>query len=226
MTRPYVQINVAMTADGKIDTVERKGALISSPSDKDRVDELRAASDLVMVGGHTLLSEDPRLTVKSTALRAGRVERGQPPNPAKAGVVTIAEFKPGCQFLTAGPAKVYVFTTTKTSPSHIEFLRAQGVEVFIEGDDRVDLESMLSTLADEGVQRILVEGGGILNFELIRQKLVDRITIYLAPRVFGGFSAPTLADGSGLPFSDAVSLLLDKVENYGDGGILLNYHLP
>ena len=226
MTRPHVHINVAMTADGKIDTVERKGALISSGLDKERVDKLRAGSDLVMVGGHTLLSEDPKLTVKSAALQAERVKRGLPPNPAKAGVVTIAEFKPGCQFLTAGPAEVYVFTTTKTSASQIDFLSAQGVEVFVNGADQVNLVSMLSKLADDGIERILVEGGGILNFELIRLKLVDSITIYLAPRVFGGGSAPTLADGSGLPFSDAVSLILDEVENYGNGGILLNYHLP
>ncbi len=215
-----------MTADGKIDTVERKGALISSVLDKERVDKLRAGSDLVMVGGHTLLSEDPKLTVKSSALQSERVKRSQPPNPAKAGVVTIAKFKPGCQFLTAGPAKVYVFTTTKTSTSQIDFLRAQGAEVSIDDADQVNLLSMLSKLADDGIERILVEGGGILNFELIRLKLVDIITIYLAPLAFGGGSAPTLADGSGLPFSDAVSLILDEVEKYGDGGILLKYHLP
>ena len=73
MNRPYVFINVAMTADGKIDTFERKGAAISSQRDKERVDQLRAESDAVMVGGKTLLDEDPKLTVKSEELRAGRL---------------------------------------------------------------------------------------------------------------------------------------------------------
>ena len=226
MILPHVHINVAMTADGKIDTLERKGALISSALDKERVDKLRAASDLVMVGGHTLLGEDPKLTVKSAALRTDRVKLGLPPNPAKACVVTIADLKPGCQFLTAGPAKVYVFTTSKTSNGQINSLRAQGAEVNVDAAEWVDLKSMLEKLANDGVQQILVEGGGTLNFEMIRQKLVDRITVYIAPWVFGGAEAPTLADGSGLPFSDAVSLRLDEFVNDDDGGILLNYHLP
>jgi 2,5-diamino-6-(ribosylamino)-4(3H)-pyrimidinone 5'-phosphate reductase len=62
MNRPFVFINVAMTADGKIDTLARKGAAISSQRDKERVDQLRAESDAIMVGGRTLLDEDPKLT--------------------------------------------------------------------------------------------------------------------------------------------------------------------
>ena len=85
MNRQFVFINVAMTADGKIDTFERKGAAISSPLDKQRVDRLRAGSDAVMVGGRTLLDEDPKLTVKSELLRAERVARGWTPNPVKVG---------------------------------------------------------------------------------------------------------------------------------------------
>src|SRR4030067_3360810 len=102
MNLPYVHINVAMTADGKIDTFERKGAAISSQRDKERVDGLRAGSDAVLVGGHTLLDEDPKLTVKSEALRAERVRRGLPPNPAKVGIVTIVKFEPDSDFLNAG----------------------------------------------------------------------------------------------------------------------------
>ena len=75
MERPFVFINVAMTADGKIDTVARKGAPISSERDKERVDQLRAESDAVMVGGRTLLDEDPKLTVKLETLRKDRVAR-------------------------------------------------------------------------------------------------------------------------------------------------------
>ena len=71
MDRPLVFINVAMTLEGKIDTFERKGAVISSQSDRERVDRLRAESDAVMVGGRTLLDEDPKLTVKSEALALG-----------------------------------------------------------------------------------------------------------------------------------------------------------
>src|SRR5437588_10895211 len=88
MQRPYVLINVAATADGKIDTVERRGAPISSEADRARVDALRAGVDAVMVGGRTLLGEDPRLTVRSPDLRAQRVARGAAPNPAKLSLLS------------------------------------------------------------------------------------------------------------------------------------------
>lgn len=71
--RPYVILNVAMTADGKTDTVGRSGARISSEADMKRVDKLRAEMDAVMVGGRTLLENDPRLTVKAERLRQERL---------------------------------------------------------------------------------------------------------------------------------------------------------
>src|SRR3954452_23402579 len=82
-SRPYVLINVASTVDGKIDTIERRGAVISGEADRERVQRLRASVDAIMVGSRTLLEEDPRLTVRSEALRAERVARGLTPNPAK-----------------------------------------------------------------------------------------------------------------------------------------------
>ena len=102
MNRPYTFINVAMTADGKIDTFERKGAAISSKRDKQRVDELRAASDGILVGGKTLLEESPKLTVKSKALREDRVKRGLSPNPIKVGVVSIADIPIESDFIQTG----------------------------------------------------------------------------------------------------------------------------
>src|SRR5688500_7315191 len=117
MKRPFVFINVVRTADGKIDTFERKGASISSQSDKERVDRLRAESDAVMVGGKTLLDEDPKLTVKSEILRAERVARGLSPNPVKVCIVTQATIKPNSAFLTAGPASTVIFTTCQDRKS-------------------------------------------------------------------------------------------------------------
>src|SRR5690242_6342637 len=127
MTRPFVFINVAMTADGKIDTFERKGSAISSARDKERVDQLRAEADAVMVGGRTLLDEDPKLTVKSEALRSERVARELSPNPIKVGVVTEANIRLDSDFLNTGPADIVIFTTRRTSKEHISELKARGV---------------------------------------------------------------------------------------------------
>ncbi len=225
MNRPYVFINIAATADGKIDTFERKGASISSRRDKDRVDELRAGADAVLVGGKTLLGELPKLTVKGEALREARIKRGMTSNPMKVGVVTNAAIPLESDFIKAGPAKVVIFTTPQTSISQLETLRMNGVEVFVHETARVDPQRMMNTLAELGVKRLMVEGGGTINFELLRLGLVDELMVYIAPMIFGGDNAPTLESGLGVAGSEAISLKLINVETHEDGGVLLHYKL-
>ena len=225
MNRPYVFINVAMTADGKIDTFERKGAAISSQRDKERVDQLRAESDAVMVGGKTLLDEDPALTVKSEALRADRVARGLSPNPVKVGIVTKADIKPDSVFLNTGSAGIVIFTTRQTSKDEVSFLKSRGVKVYVDDAEKVNLPNALATLKELGITRLMVEGGARLNFELLKLESVDEVTMYVAPMIFGGETAPTMAAGSGLKRSEAIPLKLIHVEHYDDGGVLLKYLL-
>ena len=221
--RPHVHINVAATADGKIDTFERRGASISTPRDKDRVDRLRADADAVMVGGRTLHGDDPSLSVRSESLRAARRQRGLPENPAKVSVSTNLQLRPDCLFLTAGPARVLLFTTPRTSGQALEGLRAAGAKVFVHDADRVDLLTALDTLAQEGVQRLMVEGGATLNFEVLQLGVVNDLTIFIAPRIFGGATAPTPAGGAGLAAASAIPLQLIEVNKWDDGGVLLHY---
>src|SRR6266849_6439830 len=250
--KPYVLINVAASVDGKIDTVERGGAAISSERDRRRVDALRASVDAVMVGGHTVIDEDPRLTVKSAELRAGRVERGVPENPAKVAVISSSlQLNPRGRFVTEGHARVIVFMpanastlakstlrggqadasdtaestlrggqadasdTAKStlreddadaSESTLAALREVGVEIFAVGDGRVDLCAAMTILHDVGIRRVVVEGGGTLNFELLRLGLVDEVHMFIAPMIFGGKSALTLADGAGLAHGTELKL--------------------
>ncbi len=225
MNRPYVFINTATSADGKIDTFERKGSAISSIRDKERVDQLRADADAVLVGGKTLLGELPKLTVKSEALREARVKRGVTPNPIKVGVVTSADIPLDSDFIKAGPARAVIFTTSRTSISQLETLRANGVEVFVDDAPRVNLGKMMETLGELGVKRLMVEGGGTINFELLRLGLVDELMIYIAPMIFGGDNAPTLASGFGLVRNEAIAMKLKNVETHEDGGVLLTYKL-
>ena len=225
MNRPYVFINTATSADGKIDTFERKGSAISSKRDKERVDQLRADADAVLVGGKTLLGELPKLTVKSEALRETRVKRGVTPNPIKVGVVTSADIPLDSDFIKAGPARAVIFTTSRTSISQLETLRANGVEVFVDDAPRVNLGKMMETLGELGVKRLMVEGGGTINFELLRLGLVDELMIYIAPMIFGGENAPTLASGFGLVRNEAIAMKLKNVETHEDGGVLLTYKL-
>ena len=107
----------------------------------------------------------------------------------------------------------------------IENLRALGVEVFVDDAPRVDLNKMMLTIKKIGVDHLMVEGGGTMNFELMRWGLVDELTIYIAPMIFGGANAPTLADGPGLTRDAAVELKLMDVEQWKDGGIFLRYKI-
>ena len=223
MNRPYTFINVAMTADGKIDTFERKGAAISSKQDKQRVDELRAMADAILVGGKTLLEEQPKLTVKSETLREERIRQGRSPNPIKVGVATVADIQKDSDFLKAGEARVVIFTTSQTSISQIENLRALGVNVFVDDAPRVDLHKMMITLKKIGVDHLMVEGGGTMNFELMRLGLIDEVLIYVAPMIFGGANSPTLADGLGVTRDHALNMHLTGVEPWDDGGVILKY---
>ncbi len=223
--RPHVVINVASTIDGKIDTIERRGSAISSERDRHRVDVLRASVDAVMVGGRTLLDEDPRLLVRSAALRAERVARGASEHPAKVGVVSRPPLAVDSRFLTAGPARIILFTVSGVPEPEVTRLREREVEVYALGETRVDLVAALTKLADLGIQRVLVEGGGSLNFELLRQNLVDEVQVFVAPLIFGGSTAPTLADGSGLVRDLALPLRRADVETWEDGGVVLRYTL-
>jgi 2,5-diamino-6-(ribosylamino)-4(3H)-pyrimidinone 5'-phosphate reductase len=223
MNRPFVFINVAMTADGKIDTFQRQGAAISSQRDKQRVDQLRAESDAVMVGGRTLLDEDPKLTVKSEALRAERIAKGLLPNPIKVGIISKADLKSHAKFLYEGGSRVVIFTTNQTSKEQLAFLRAQGADVYVDDEERVNLSNALTILKELGVNQLMVEGGATLNFELLRLGLVDEVSAYIAPMIFGGETAPTMAAGFGVERSAAIPLTLIHVEQWEDGGIVLKY---
>jgi len=225
MNRPFTFINVAVTADGKMDTSQRKGAAISSKRDKERVDQIRADADAILVGGKTLLGELPKLTVKNEALHESRIKRGAPPNPIKVGVVTVADIPLDSDFIKAGPARVVIFTTSQTSIRQLETLRAHAVEVFVHDAAQVDLKKMMATLYEIGVQRLMVEGGGTINFELMKLGLVDELMIYIAPMIFGGDHAPTLAAGLGLARDQAIALKLINAETDKDGGIVIRYTL-
>jgi len=224
VNRPFILINAAMTADGKLDTIARKGISISSPADKIRVDRLRASVDAVLVGGRTLLDEDPKLTVKSSALRAERKAKGLDENPVKVGLVGVADLKANGNFLTTGPARRLVYTTHRSTPEQIARLENAGAEVFVVGDMRVDVSAVLESLHKKGVRHLMVEGGGTIIAEFFRLGLVDELNIYIAPKIFGGSSAPTLADGSGFLPDQAPGLKLISVERFDDeGGVLVHY---
>jgi 2,5-diamino-6-(ribosylamino)-4(3H)-pyrimidinone 5'-phosphate reductase len=229
--RPYVFVNMAMTADGKIDTVERQGARISGAADSARVDRLRAEADAVMVGGNTLFSEAPRLTVREPASIEARLAAGRPAQPMKVGLVShLAGTGSGehalpaeSAFLHDGGGRVLLCTSQRTDTAAIGQLRAQGAEVVVAGAQRVNLEAALAALAERAVERLMVEGGSTLVAALFEGGLVDELQLAVAPLLFGGATAPTPVGGRGWPRDQAMALRLTETATSPDGDVILRY---
>ncbi|RLI85456.1 MAG: 2,5-diamino-6-(ribosylamino)-4(3H)-pyrimidinone 5'-phosphate reductase [Candidatus Altiarchaeales archaeon] len=223
MKKPFIFINSAMSLDGKISTSEKKQVKISNEKDMERVDRLRAESDAILVGSNTVAIDDPKLTVKSERLRKERVKKGLPENPLKVMVGSIKEIKFDSDFLDYGNAEKIIFTTEKEDSEKIVRLMEKA-RVFVLGKKRVDLKKMVSILSDLGVKRIMVEGGGTLNFEMLKEGLVDEIYVAIAPKIFGGRNVPTLADGEGFKEGGIVDLELIDIEKL-DEIIVLRYRI-
>lgn len=229
--RPFVFVNMAMTADGKIDTVARQGARISGSADTARVDRLRAAADAIMVGSRTLFTEDPRLTLRDPALIDERSRSGRPAQPMKIGVASHVRqtdaqtLAAGGAFLHAGGGKVLLCTTARTDGPVRAALEREGVEVIEAGAEQVDLGAALTLLAGLGVARLMVEGGSTLVAALLEAGLVDELQLAIAPLLFGGRTAPTPVGGEGLAREAAIPLRLAESSTSADGDVILRYRL-
>lgn len=212
-----------MSLDGKLSTYERKQVKISNKEDLERVDRLRAGSDAVMAGSNTVATDDPKLTVKSEDLRKERIKKGLPENPAKVMVGSIRNIKPESDFLDYGNAEKIIFTTEKENKEKISLLRKKA-KVYVLGKEKTNVREMLDVLASLGIRRIMVEGGGTLNYEMLEAGVVDEIYVAVGPKIFGGKDAPTLADGQGLPYEEAVDLELTDMQTLGEV-IVLQYKI-
>jgi len=213
-----VVVNVAASADGKLSTREREQVTISGHDDFDRVDELRAESDAVMVGVGTVLADDPSLTVDDPVRTAVREADDRALQPARVVADSAARTPTDARVLDDS-ARTYVLVSESAPPERIEALEAEGATAVVAGEDRVDLDAALSELASEGIYHLMVEGGGELIFSLFESGLVDELSVFVGPMVIGGRDAPTLADGEGF-VGEFPALSLAGVEPIDDGVLL------
>lgn len=219
----HVRVNAAMSVDGKLSTRERTQLEISGAEDFERVDELRAAFDAVMVGVGTVLADDPSLTLKSPDLVAEREERGESPHPVR--VVADSQARtPADARVLEGAAETYVLVSERASDERIRDLERAGAQCVVAGERRVALPEAFATLESRGVERVMVEGGGELIFSLFECDVVDALSVFVGSVVVGGRDAPTLADGEGFT-EDFPTLSLGDVERLDDG-VLLTYDVP
>lgn len=215
--RPFVFVNVAMSADGKISTRERRQVRISGSADFARVDRIKAESDAIMVGIGTVLADNPSLTVKSPELRARRVAAGKDEHPIRVVVDSAGKTSPDADILHKGPGKRIVAVSRRADMERVAALGKHAV-VVIAGDEMVDLAALLAELYRQGVRRLMVEGGGTLIWALFAQGLVDELQTFVGNIVIGGKDAPTPADGDGFTREvDFTRLRIIEIERLDDG---------
>ena len=219
----HVVVNAAMSADGKISTREREQVRISGPEDFERVDQLRADSDAVVVGVGTVLADDPSLTVDDPERRREREQRGDSPNPARVVADSRMRTPPDARILD-DEAETYLLTTEDAPVDFVSETEDTGTSVIPAGESRVDLPAAFDALEDQGIERTMVEGGGELIFSLFAAGLVDELSVFVGPTVIGGRDAPTLADGEGF-VADFADLTLRSADRL-DEGVVLSWDVP
>jgi len=216
MERPFVYLNMAMTVDGKITSAMREYPRLTSRHDRDTMDRLRAEADAILVGARTIRDDNPTLHVRSTAMQAHRRSLGKPDSLLKVVVSASLELDLSSHFFDDASGAERIVATIDDAPSERLSALESRTEIWRLGRERVDLRELLSRLAGRGVERLLVEGGGELNWALVRDDLVDELNVTIAPALLGGRDAPTLLQGEGLEMADRRRLRLSDVRREGD----------
>jgi riboflavin-specific deaminase-like protein len=195
---PFVLVNMATTADGKIATANRAVHSFSSGRDLEHLYELRATADAVMCGARTVEISRSILGTGGEKFRKQRHQRGLAGYNLRVVVSGSGSINPQAAIFKKHFSPVIILTTNRASKANLRGLEAVANEVKICGQREINFAAALRWLrAKWGVRRLLCEGGGELNDALFRANLVDELHLTICPKIFGGGKAPTIADGEG-----------------------------
>jgi len=184
MSKPYVIIMSASTIDGRIASGVGYSRL-SCPFDLRRLHEVRASVDAVMVGANTVVMDNPSLLPKYAQ---------HSKKPIRVIVDGTLRIPVSAKVITDGEATTIIATTERAPREKLRFIEGRAM-VWIMGKERVNLGELLRKLYEIGVRSILVEGGGRLNWEILREGLVDEIRLTITPYIFG--SGTSFMEGEG-----------------------------
>lgn len=210
---PFVTLKAAVSLDGKVASKSGDSRWISSEASRAYVHRLRSVMDAVMVGIGTVLKDDPLLNVRFSGRRNLR-------HPLRVIVDSQLRIPAHCRIVqTANQYCTVVATTPAASPSKINRLKKANVEVLIVKSDaqgKVNLRALMKELGRREIVSVLLEGGPILNASAVREKIIDRFLLFIAPKIIGGEKAPGLFRGEGIPrVRDAEGLEILKVKRIG-----------
>ena len=215
MNKPYVIINCAMSADGKIASPAGKQLRISNEDDMRRVYNLRNEFDAVLVGVNTIQADNPKLTVKEEYVQ-------NPKNPIRIILDTHCVTKVDSLAVDEN-AKTLIITNgecDKNYGSNVEVIQCE-----IDYEGFIDLKQMLEIIYNRGIKKLMVEGGSTVIWNFLKQGLVDDLFVFIGPMIIGGKYTPSMADGEGINQEDElINLEIVDFKKIGKG-LLVHYKM-
>ena len=219
--RPYTLLSCSVSMDGYIASAASR-LLLSNDADFDRVDAVRASCDAILVGATTVRNDNPRLVVRSQERRDDRTARGLAPSPMKVTVTSRAELDARADFFTTGEAEKLVYCARPRVGGARE--RLGPVATVVDAGHTVEMSSLSNDLAERGVERLMVEGGGTVHTQFLTADLVDELQLVVAPVFVGDSQAPRFVRDGCFPWNPARRATLAEVRQIGDV-VLLRYAL-
>ena len=200
--RPYVILSAAASLDGKIAT-KSGDSRFSSTKDKVRVYRLRATVDAILVGKNTVKRDDPILTVHQV--------KGK--NPIRIILDSRATISTKSRIIkTCNKIPTIIAVSKKASNKNLERLEKFPLKVIVLGNNTVNIKKLLKTLWKLKIKKILVEGGGTVNWEFVNQNLFDEIIVTITPFLVGGKDAVSIIEGKGFAkITKSRKLKLEKI---------------
>lgn len=221
--RPVVWVNCAMSVDGKIAYSGGAEAKLSGPQDYARVQQIRATSDAILVGGGTVRRDNPSLRIHWDLLgpepMPAELLRRKDKPPLRVVMGSLKGIPPKSRFLDGSlPTVVFSVNGDRSKyPTHVTVVRCE--------ESQVQVAKVLEWLKGHEVERLMVEGGSRVLTSFLRGGLVDRFTVFVSPQLIGGTRAPVVFGGDESRNSDE-TISLHLVESVPmDQGILLTYTL-
>lgn len=210
MKKPKVVVNCAMTADGKIASPRGEQIRISSDEDIKRMYELRNKSDAVLVGINTVLSDDPKLTVKKKYVK-------NPHNPIRIVLDSYCKTPVNSKIVDDKSKTLIVvkkgMNCVKKYGSNVEIIFCE-----TEKNGLIDLKSLMKRLNEKNIKKLMVEGGGTVIWSFLKEKIVDDLYVYVSPIIIGGKKTPTLASGEGIKNNNnLIKLKVIEFKKLGEG---------
>jgi diaminohydroxyphosphoribosylaminopyrimidine deaminase/5-amino-6-(5-phosphoribosylamino)uracil reductase len=199
--KPLVTLKCALTLDGKIAAPEDNTGWITSEKARAHVQVLRHACDAMITGIGTVLSDNPLLTDRSELPRARPLLR--------VVLDSTLRIPPGSRLVQSAKDDLLIATTSAASPERRRVLEARGVEVraFDGPRGRVDIRDVVSLLSERRCLSAMLEAGSKLNWAALESNVVDKVFLYYAPKILGGFDSLPMAGGAGrLSRTDAIQL--------------------